>query len=89
LVLLIKIIKDGLKITPFSVQGGSALGRNRSGGDLIPSSSNVPANSYLPLSLTAGLVILIVVNIFSPYVNHPLGIGYLILAMTIIDNKNG
>jgi O-antigen ligase len=29
--------------------------------------------------LLAGLVALLVINIFSPYLNHPLGIGYLLL----------
>ncbi|MDP2736430.1 MAG: O-antigen ligase family protein [bacterium] len=43
-------------------------------------------NSYFSLSLAAGLVIILAVNIFSPYVNHPLGIGYLIMAAAIIEN---
>jgi len=34
-----------------------------------------------------GLAVLGVVNIFSPYLNHPLGIGYLILAYIIICPK--
>lgn len=47
-------------------------------------------NSSLSLSLIAGLVVLMAVNIFSPYINHPLGIGYLIIVAIIIkhtDNK--
>jgi len=43
-------------------------------------------NSYLALSLSAGLVVLAIVNIFSPYINHPLGIGYIILTMAIMEN---
>ena len=42
--------------------------------------------SYYSLSLAAGLTVVLAVNIFSPYVNHPLGIGYLILATVMIDN---
>ena len=45
------------------------------------------ANSSLIISLIAGVVVLMTVNIFSPYVNHPLGIGYIILTMAIIRNK--
>ncbi len=41
---------------------------------------------YLSLSLATGLAVLIAVNIFSPYLNHPLGIGYLILAAAMIEN---
>ncbi len=42
--------------------------------------------SALALGLAAGLIVLAAVNVFSPYVNHPLGIGYLILASFIIDS---
>lgn len=58
LFLLIKIIKDGLKI-----------------------------NSYLSLALVSGLIVLMAVNIFSPYLNHPLGIGYIIMAIIIMENN--
>ncbi|MFH0840805.1 MAG: O-antigen ligase family protein [bacterium] len=37
-------------------------------------------------ALIIGLVVLIAVNIFTPYLNHPLGLGYLILATIIIDS---
>ena len=57
LILLVKIIYDGLKI-----------------------------NSYYSLSLAAGLFVILAVNITSPYANHPLGIGYLIVIAAIIDN---
>ncbi len=40
--------------------------------------------SYFSLSLAAGLIVILAVNIFSPYVNHPLGIGYLIIAAVIM-----
>lgn len=42
--------------------------------------------SYYSLSLAAGLVVILAVNIFSPYVNHPLGIGYLIIAAVMMKN---
>lgn len=37
------------------------------------------------LGITVSLIVLIIVNVFSPYVNHPLGIGYLILTAGILD----
>ncbi|MDO8668113.1 MAG: O-antigen ligase family protein [bacterium] len=43
-------------------------------------------NSYFSLSLTTGLIVLITVNIFSPYLNHPLGIGYIIMVMAMMEN---
>ena len=43
-------------------------------------------NSYFSLALITGLVVLMAVNIFSPYVNHPLGIGYLIIAAYFINS---
>jgi O-antigen ligase len=46
--------------------------------DLVKKTSFVFID-YLPLSLGAGLVTIVIVSIFSPYLNHPLGIGYLIL----------
>jgi len=42
-------------------------------------------NSYLSLSLSAGLIVIIAVNIFSPYANHPLGIGYLMIAAVMME----
>lgn len=36
------------------------------------------------ISFTLGLAIIFVVSFFSPYLNHPLGIGYLILVTSII-----
>lgn len=44
-------------------------------------------NSYFSLSLIAGLAILMAVNIFSPYLNHPLGIGYVIMVMAMMENE--
>ncbi len=38
--------------------------------------------------LTLGLVVIAVVSVFSPYMNHPLGIGYLILVSVMILNKS-
>jgi len=45
-----------------------------------------PVQNYpLLLSLITGIIVIALVNIFSPYLNHPLGIGYLILATYLID----
>jgi hypothetical protein len=43
-------------------------------------------NSYLSLSLATGLILILSVNMFSPYANHPLGIGYLIIAAVMMEN---
>lgn len=45
-------------------------------------------NSYFSLALITGLVILMAVNMFSPYVNHPLGIGYLIITTAVMERMN-
>lgn len=42
----------------------------------------------LNIGLLAGLVTLCVVNIFSPYLNHPLGIGYMVLLSVIFNKKD-
>jgi hypothetical protein len=39
---------------------------------------------YLALGLSAGLFFLAVTNIFTPYLNHPLGIGFLIVSSCLI-----
>jgi len=41
----------------------------------------------LSIGLLAGLTALLITNIFSPYLNHPLGIGYLMLMSAIIINN--
>jgi len=40
------------------------------------------------LGLIVGLVVISVVSIFSPYMNHPLGIGYIVLISAILDKVN-
>ncbi|MEA3463635.1 MAG: O-antigen ligase family protein [Patescibacteria group bacterium] len=44
-------------------------------------------NQLLIVSLIIGLIVISVVSIFSPYMNHPLGIGYLILISAILESK--
>lgn len=48
--------------------------------------SALKINSEIAAALAAGLVVLIAVNIFSPYVNHPLGIGYVLLAAAMLKS---
>jgi len=45
----------------------------------------VGSMKYLNLGFLLGLVGLLLVNIFTPYLNHPLGIGYLILFSVILN----
>ncbi len=49
--------------------------------DLISS-----AGFFLVYGMLLGLVALTVTNIFSPYINHPLGIGYIMLVSAVIYN---
>lgn len=41
--------------------------------------------NIMPLALVCGLIVLFVANFFTPYLNHPLGIGYLILVTKYFD----
>ena len=43
-------------------------------------------SNILNLGLLTGLLALCVTNIFSPYLNHPLGIGYIMLISAILKN---
>lgn len=46
------------------------------------------AKDKIIYGLTIGLTVISAVSIFSPYMNHPLGIGYLILCAAIISAYN-
>ena len=48
----------------------------------------IQESKLLNLGILLGLVVLIAVNMFSPYLNHPLGIGYLMLCAAIFQIKN-
>jgi len=44
--------------------------------------------SNVPLGLLLALISLLVVNTFTPYLNHPLGISFILLTTIFISNKN-
>lgn len=44
-------------------------------------------DDIMPLALVSGLIVLFVANFFTPYLNHPLGIGYLILTTIYLDRE--
>jgi len=44
---------------------------------------NLNFENGFKLSLTIGLIAIAVINFFSPYLNHPLGIGYLLLLTSL------
>lgn len=46
---------------------------------------SVKINDFLPYGFALGLAVVAVVSMFSPYTNHPLGIGFLILYSLILD----
>jgi len=48
----------------------------------------VHSNNALLIGLFLGLVALVATHVFSPYLNHPLGIGYIILVMATIECLN-
>ena len=43
--------------------------------------------NMISLGLGAGIVVLIIVNFFTPYLNHPLGIGFIILSLLFLKNE--
>ncbi len=45
-------------------------------------------NDVLAGVLSLGILILVVVNFFTPYLDHPLGIGFILLAIVLIQEKN-
>jgi hypothetical protein len=47
----------------------------------------IKSENKIILALIFGLLAVSVVNIFSPYFNHPLGIGFLILVSVLIREK--
>lgn len=47
------------------------------------------SGGWLPLGLLLGLAALLATNFFSPYLNHPLGIGYIMLCGVIFDKIKG
>lgn len=47
----------------------------------------IKENSYFYLGLTVGLLFLAIVNIFTPYLNHPLGIGFLVVGACLISKN--
>jgi hypothetical protein len=47
-------------------------------------------DTWLAWGLSSGLLLLVIISFFSPYTNHPLGIGYLLLAAAAIyKEQNG
>lgn len=46
--------------------------------------ANTNSQNWLYLGLASGLVFLSVTNFFTPYLNHPLGIGYLVICSCLI-----
>jgi len=42
-------------------------------------------SDYLSVGISFGLLFLVFVNIFTPYLNHPLGIGFLLLSSCLIS----
>lgn len=49
---------------------------------------NLKDNNDLNFVISLGLVVILVVNFFTPYLDHPLGIAYLLLIGVIMKNKN-
>jgi O-antigen ligase len=49
--------------------------------------AGIRSENKIILALMFGLLAISVVNVFSPYLNHPLGIGYLLICAAVILNK--
>jgi hypothetical protein len=46
----------------------------------------LPENNLIASALIAGFVGFLIINLTTPYLNHPLGIGFLIIMMAMIEN---
>lgn len=44
-------------------------------------------NSNISLALITCLIAIIIIHVFSPYLNHPLGIGFLLLAIGVLNRE--
>jgi len=42
-------------------------------------------HAWLPVALGAGLVVLYITNIFTPYLNHPIGLGFMLFVLPFLD----
>lgn len=56
------------------------------GWQLLKNKINVQFKAIV-VGLMAGLVAILITNVFSPYLNHPLGIGYLIILAVLFENQ--
>ncbi|HBH46744.1 MAG: hypothetical protein A2445_05155 [Candidatus Jacksonbacteria bacterium RIFOXYC2_FULL_44_29] len=54
----------------------------------LASTAEVAAQAWLPFGLILGLSALVVVQFFTPFLNHPLGIVYLMLADSLLHRRN-
>jgi len=87
LIFIANIFKQGWSNLQFFRLPSPAVQAN--GGQAI---SNFQTNTQIPnfkfqiLGVLSGLVALIVLNITTPYLNHPLGIGYLLLSLMAFRN---
>ncbi len=44
-------------------------------------------NGWLTIGLSCALIALLAVNVFSPYLNHPLGIGYILILLLYLKDE--
>ena len=44
-------------------------------------------NTWISIGLSAAILLIAAVSLFSPYTNHPLGIGFLIIAAAVISKE--
>jgi hypothetical protein len=51
----------------------------------MPTGRQVSNYKQINFGLLSGLIALCVINIFTPYLNHPLGIGYVLLCLAIFN----
>ncbi len=50
--------------------------------------NSLKTDSYLLLALAVGLLFLMIVNIFTPYLNHPLGLAFLLLSSCFVRKNS-
>ena len=61
------------------------IGKILKSGFMFLENSEDAKKRNITLGLVIGLIVIMCVNIFTPYLNHPLGIAYLIFMSVIID----
>lgn len=70
------------------LKAGWIIVRHPERAERVEGSQGLPMGRYLVLGSLAGLIAIVITHGVSPYLNHPLGIGIVILLTAILANKD-